>query len=503
MADSPHAATAGDFADRRLHPATIVIDVIRRITRLLYLIVIIVVLSFTGGGRDRMSDLEFVAGAIALFGIVSAVLRYVSMRYGFEGDRLIIRSGILNKQKRTIPVDRVQNLQVQRGVLHRVFGVVDLRIETAVAGGAEALLSSVSQAAADELRREIAKRRGGVVAEEADTAPVGDDVVYRASPVDLFVLGSTANRAGVIIGAASGLFITFQNVIEDNYDKLAARVPALAELDRSSATFIAVAILAVLFVGWIISIITTFITYFGFVLRKRDDRLIRQYGLLTNIESVVTQRRIQSLRILAPWLRRCLNRATLYAESAGSFGDKQASGSSPLCPLTVEPELARLCQIAIPSLDYSDMDWQRVSRKTIRRGFFRYARLPVLFFLGLGFFVDQVWWLGVHICIVIAAVMGFARYRAMGYADENEFIASRYGVLTRETRILPRSKVQHVGMKASFFQRRRGLATLHIATAGSNSDVPIIDLPRDVAENLLDKLSNDAAAAGAWLPDGV
>ncbi|MGE3182371.1 MAG: PH domain-containing protein, partial [Phycisphaerae bacterium] len=351
--------------------------------------------------------------------------------------------------------------------------------------------------------REIAKRRGSEEAENADVPAEADNVIWRASAADLFILGSTANRAGVIIGAISGLYFSFQEVIEKNYDTFIRQFPALAHLDRSSAPMIAIALLGLIFIGWLVSILSTFLTYYGFVLRKRDDRLLRQYGLLTNVESVLKQNRIQSLRISSPLLRRLLHRATLYAESAGSFGDKAASGQSPLCPLTTVPRLTELCAVAIPALHYATLQWHPVDRKTIRRGFVRYAFLPCLVLIALGLFYNKLWWIGVPVWLVISVGLAYARYRAMGYVDDPAFVASRYGILTREIRVLPRAKIQHVKLEANPFQRRQGLATLHIATAGANSDVPIIDLPRDDAEALLERLSTDASAAGEWLPDGV
>ncbi len=70
--------------------------------------------------------------------------------------------GVIFKQYVTIPYDRIQNVDIYRGILTRILGLSVLSIQTAGAsatkGGAEGKLPAVSQETAEQLRDELIQR---------------------------------------------------------------------------------------------------------------------------------------------------------------------------------------------------------------------------------------------------------------------------------------------------------------------------------------------------------
>ncbi|HKO32412.1 MAG TPA: PH domain-containing protein, partial [Candidatus Limnocylindria bacterium] len=66
---------------------------------------------------------------------IAAVIRYLTFRVGYEGGELVIRSGLFFRNERHVPYGRIQNLDATRNLLHRLFGVAEVRIETG--GGKE------------------------------------------------------------------------------------------------------------------------------------------------------------------------------------------------------------------------------------------------------------------------------------------------------------------------------------------------------------------------------
>lgn len=57
--------------------------------------------------------------------------------YSFElmDDKIVVRSGVIGRRKVMIPYERIQNVNVQKGVLERIFGVSSIQIETAGSAG--------------------------------------------------------------------------------------------------------------------------------------------------------------------------------------------------------------------------------------------------------------------------------------------------------------------------------------------------------------------------------
>ena len=77
----------------------------------------------------------------------------------------------------------------------------------------------------------------------------------------------------------------------------------------------------------------------------------------------------------------------------------------------------------------------------------------------------------------IAALIGFAalillpqrRYRAWGYREEEDELHIGHGLLVRVSTVVPFGRVQHIDIAHGPIERRLGLATLILHTAGTRS----------------------------------
>jgi putative membrane protein len=500
MSDEPPASEA--LAFRRLHPATVLVEILRKLGSMLYLIIIALVVRLFGGEGDWFE--YFITVLVGLSGGLS-LARYISLRYGLDGDRLVIRSGIFQRQIRTIPIDKIQNINLKRNVLHRLLRVVDVKIETAVAGQTEAELSVLSERDASELRRELLRRRVAAAPQEQPVEQAAE--IWSTTLKDLLIVGATENRAGVIVASIAGLYYTFlQDLGERVWKPVEGYLKELLGTSLDTAILVAVLGVVLLIVaGWVVSIALTIVGYYGFTLRRAEDRLRRRYGLFTQVESVVPLRRIQVLRLESPILRRLWGLFTVYAETAGSVSDRKSGGSTPLGPLVKGRDAGRFCRLAFPELDLDRVEWRPVSRLTIRRGFIR-AAIVLLVPVGVlaAVLATEVLW-ALPAALALATAWAWARYRALGYAEIGSFVLARSGIWTRKIWVVPQGKVQSVSLGQSPFQRRLGLANLSIDTAGSRflSGAEVVDLPYETALALQDRLSWAANSEGLWLPDGV
>jgi len=80
-------------------------------------------------------------------------------------------------------------------------------------------------------------------------------------------------------------------------------------------------------------------------------------------------------------------------------------------------------------------------------------------------------------------------YRHASYRVDTEGLEIRRGVYFRAVTTVPRSRVQHTDVSQGPLQRRFGLATLIVHTAGSeNAEVDLPGLPHDVALKIRDHL---------------
>ena len=87
--------------------------------------------------------------------------------YKYELTELGFRKelGVIYKQYVTIPYDRIQNVDIYRGILARILGLSDLNIQTAGSSagmiGGEGRLPGLSKEMAEQLRDELLQRAKG------------------------------------------------------------------------------------------------------------------------------------------------------------------------------------------------------------------------------------------------------------------------------------------------------------------------------------------------------
>lgn len=92
--------------------------------------------------------------------VLSPPLAWARWRYGFLGDLLLLRYGILFVEERAVPVRRMQHVDLVRGPLERLFGLATLVVFTAGNEGSAFRVPGLTAAAAQELRDRIVEARG-------------------------------------------------------------------------------------------------------------------------------------------------------------------------------------------------------------------------------------------------------------------------------------------------------------------------------------------------------
>ena len=106
--------------------------------------------------------------------------------------------------------------------------------------------------------------------------------------------------------------------------------------------------------------------------------------------------------------------------------------------------------------------------------------------------------------LVTAVATGWAllaverRWAAWGYAEREDDLLVRRGVLVRRLSVVPYGRMQYVDVTAGPLDRRLGLARVTLHTAAAASDASIPGLPAAEADRLRDRLAalGEARAAG-------
>lgn len=498
LTTEPAASVAlGAGRERRLHPLSWLFVLLAQLRS--FALPLIALLVF-GRGGDSWELIGLVA-AVAL--TLLAVVQYYTYRFRIDGSELVIRSGLLHRNVRHLPLARIQNVALRRNPLHRMFGVAEVKLESAVGGvSAEAQMRVLSMRDAAALETLVRASRAEFAADTGKSAeaPAQGDVLLELPTVELVKLGLTSNR-GLVLGAA-GIGV-FSQMSPDGFgdligDTARAMFGYAAGLHLGLLQWLVV--LPLLAVGIVlvlraVSVALTVLQFHGFRLAELDQRLSVEGGLLTRIRSNASLRKIQHWTLRESWLLRRFGRRSLKVETAVLQAVNEPQGLSELVPIAPPATIDALLARWLPWLQLDALDWQPLHPGAWRRMAFWpllltfLACLPLLWRFGLWGLLPLAtlpWWL--FRARKLAA--------ASGWAVTERVLVWRSGWLDRHLSFAEIAKLQGLQLTQSPFDRRRGMASLSADTAGASPFGHRLDLaylPEDAARALYARLAPQVA----------
>jgi putative membrane protein len=470
----------GAGADRRLHPATIALRFVKEAPS--------TILALPAGlafaSRSGLSGALAIAAALAALLLAVKWLAWRRFHYNVGPAEIVIESGILNRNRRSIPFDRIQDVDIERTFLARLFGLAKVRIETGAGGKDEGLLDSVALAEAHRLRETVRGwQGGGAVAAEAE---VPEGWVLFAMDVPRVLLFGAFSFSLVYIAGLFALLQTFDRFLPfDIYDP--ARWVGLVD-DYLPHRWTLGAVAAVLFVaallGSIAGVLRTLARDHGFRLSLEGDRFRREQGLFTRSEAVISRRRVQLALVGGGPLRSLFGWSGLSFQTLGAGADR--SGRQSAAPFATRPEIEAVLAEVPPLRLPPPPDLVQVSRRHILRSAAAKLGPALAAILALAAWDRRALLLLALLPLIAAAAALERRYHR--YALDGDLLLVARGVWRRRLWLVPLKNVQSLGLSRGLLQRRLGLATLAVDTAGAS----LLDAPR-----IVDLRAGDAEALAA------
>jgi putative membrane protein len=436
-------------------------------------------------------------GVVALPAIV---LQYLRFSYRITPKQIVIQKGVIKRQNRSIPIERVQNVQIERNLVARLLGVAKVTIETAGSSATEGSLEYVGLNDAHEIRRVVRTFQHRTAGDEAPTEANAD-----ADPPSETLFSMTLPH--VLLSGAfrfSLLYIALVfSVLElVNPEAIIQRVlRSQGRIEQLTSTMAAHPVLTILatvvvaaFFGWISGIAIHLAQYYNFALWLDGDKLRKRHGLFTVTEGTIPLEKVQALILRTNPFMRLFGWYELKVQTVGMNVDEQ--GHRVIAPFAQYEDVLALAQRVRP-FDLPET-FGNVSPITIRRHFFRRTVALAALLLPTAYFWPADWW---HLGGTALPWWGFGlvpfiliwarlHYHNHDYAIRNDGLYIRRGVLVHHLWILPVEKFHVFHATASIFQRRLGLKTLFVDTAGAATFAypEVIDLPADEADAQLNRL---------------
>lgn len=501
----------GAERDRRLHPMSWLFVLIAQLRQFALPLIVFVVFGRSASEDDLWFQAIGVLAAVLL--TLGAVLRYFTYRFRIERGALVVRSGLLQRNLREIPLHRIQNVALKQGVLHRLLGVAEVRLESAVSAGtpeAQMQVLSLADAAALEAvvqacgRAETGAEPTSAASSEApgEAAQVADPVLLELPLSEVVKLGLTSNRGLVVAAIGFGAFVQFGG---DGFSKQIANTAEAGvnyagslELGWQAWLLGSLALLGMMVIAVrALAVLLVVLQYYGFRLVESGASLAVESGLLTRTRTRAPRHKIQRWTVHDSLLHRFFQRVSVRVETAVLQAVNEQQALTDLVPIAPPAEADALIRRWLPQIDWGHWQWRPLHPQAWRRILF-----PSLWLL-LALAVFGAWrWgpsglLPAVLLLPLAVLRARVLARRCGWVLTDHVLAWRSGWLSRHLSFAEVGRLQGLQLRQSPFDRRRGMASVYADTAGSGPLTHQLDLrylPEDEARALFAELSRRVAA---------
>ncbi len=441
---------------RRLHIAYVLIEFIDTLRDL----IIPLGIGFIAGLRHLTGYFGYLL-LIPLALLSYDFIKWLRFSYEISAENFHLQSGVLIRNDRYIRIPRIQSVQIQTNVLLRLFGLVQLKLDTAdPANKGDVTLRVLSRREAERIQTALGHGRAGGSSPRSDAAIA--EKIYPLSARGLLLAALTSSNIG-IIGILLAIWSQADNFVPDNFWGTSLRFFRHLPPERLIALIAAVVLLL-----WLMSLAVTFIRWGGFQLTVGDGQWHVHKGILQTIDNTYKTDRVQAIRIVESPLQQLFGLCSVYAECSGSVDEKNdGDGSVLVYPLMKKRQLTAFLAAIIPRFaGAGDV------RPLPTRGIL-YNMAEILFFWTIVctvlsyFFAWGKWcWLA----LPPLAVFLWLRRRSEGFCCAGNRIVFIHCFFAKKTIITLKKHIQTLSKKQSVIQRLLRLGSCELSIRSSSAE---------------------------------
>jgi putative membrane protein len=459
---------------RRLHPAAILVEAIANSLQMLGTVVVLVVVN-SGRGVIVLVVVSTLGGIA-----VSAYIgyrRWASTTYWLDDVALHYRAGVFTPDTKLVPRTRVQAVDTSTGVLQRLFGVVEVRVQVAGASDDdEIVLTAVTHEEAARLRRALGQPE-----------PRPPDERVRLGIGGLLLAALTGPQIAAAASAVGAGYALVDNAVDFQDGE-----GLLESLDTTGEILLAAGV--VLGGAYLLSFVAGVVLFAGFE-AERDAGVLRiRRGLLAKRGLSIPLDRIDGVVLVEGLVRGPLGLASLQLETV-SHGSGKAIGRT-LLPLVrrnrAEDVIARL----VPALAVAPGTLERPPARALRRFMLPPAVAGAVAGAVPGIVLGGVAWAALPALVAVGALIGLRAYRAAGVRIADGVVVVREARRARRTLFARSHRLQAHAVERTPLQERARLADLRVVV-GSGGHGRARHLERGTADTLFGALRRRPLSSGS------
>ena len=438
----------------------------------------------------KIDKYEIIALVFIAFTVVGALLKFYFFRFYIEENKLIIKHGWLKKVQQTIPLERIQTVNIEQGPIHQVLNIVKLSVDTAGSERTETKIDALHKSMAEALREQLLSNKYEAAAEQ--TVPVQAPVILLNSS-DLLKLSLSANHLETLALILSFVFGLYENFKDAAGSFFSDTDEYFKDQSLSPLFFL---IFAGLLITILVSTARIFFTFYDFKVTPVQKGFHIKSGLFNVKERLIAFQKIQFVSWKANWIRKLLGLWMLeYHTTGGDDIQKKSRVHLPVTRKEFIPLLAKEYHL-VPQLTneiavaiHSSYLWRRILFVSL---------LPTIVLL------IPLWLLWgstafyLFLYTLLTVVLIWVKYRKFRLWCLEDVAFIRRGGFGQEWILLQWYKIQSVQITQTIFQRRKSLASVRLYTAAGMIVIPFI--PKEAAYQLMNYALYKIESSGkSWM----
>lgn len=407
-----------------------------------------------------------------IISIGSLYINWRKLEYRVGADEIRIDSGWLNRTSRAIPFDRVTDVDLEQGPLHRLFGLARVKLETGASAGGkqdEGVLDTISLERATAIRDYVRARKGLATTPASETAIAEEAPIYAMDARRVLTAGLFNFSLAVIAGLfgvtqTMGDALGFDPFERQFWIDLFARSGPLRDLVLAHQIVAGIAgTILLILLGVATGLVRTTLREYGFRLERTEAGFRRRRGLLTLTDVSIPAKRVQAAILASGPVRQAFGWWELKLQSLAQDGGK---GDHVVAPMAHEEEATEILDSLRWPVGPAAEGWLPVSRAFVT-SFFAVLVPASIATIASTPFIGPIGllWLG---GAAVAVGVRWFDWKRTRYALGEDALVIETGWWRHRRSIVPLCKIQSIDIAESWWSRLFGICTLRLGVAGGS-----------------------------------
>jgi putative membrane protein len=427
-----------------------------------------------------VSRTEFLSWGFGGFLVLVVVFKFPKIfawfftRYWVENNKIILTSGILVKSRVELAFNKIQTIQSDQNLLHRITNTCRFTIDSAGSEKPEFVIDAMRLEDARDLQQWISTKQQAegvpaALAPEQETVSA-TALLLTLSPMDYIKLCISENHFKSLL-----ILIVFAiGKAQDLSEKLG--LDSFGFIQKQTADWvvslaaISTLVILALVVSILFSTVQVLIKFYNYRILRRNETFEISWGLLSRQRKSMPFAKMEFLSWSANWLR---GRWSIWVLRIHSLAESKRVEKLHLqMPVVSKAMLNQIVGHYIPELPASTGQAETVIQKAY---FYRFlfilsmVFIPVLFVLTYQFSWQGLWSILFFGYLLLTRYYAYRNYKIW---TTEEAIQVEKGVWGRENLVVYFDKVISVNVKTTPYQRRNGYVTLQLVLPGEEIELP-------------------------------